>query len=154
MKIKHNWSQFNSILITYNMEIDPRIFENFNSGVYVLVEQVQDVAMLGDSHPNINVIGVYDSKDIGMLQMNPKRRLLGPVPFHSNMFTEPVPHKHITPNPLKPIQPVNPLLPPQPFNKTFHPTLAGVSKTSGPKLNPMIPTDPGDKTGSDDPDLI
>lgn len=136
------------------MEIDPKIFENFNSGVYVLVEKIHDVASLGDSHPNVKVIGVYDSKDVGMLQMNPNRSLMGPVPFHSGMFTEPAPHKNIMPNPLKPLQPTNPLLPPQPFNKTFHPTLSNGGLSTGGKLNPLAPLAPKDKTGPDDTDLV
>lgn len=116
------------VICTYNnMEVDPKIFENFNSGVFVLVEQIEDVAMLGDKHPNVNVIGVYDSKNIAMTHLNPNRKLLGPVPFYSDMFKEPVvPFKHDNLNPLQPSKPFHPptKFPQKPFNPPFHPTLS------------------------------
>ncbi len=78
------------------MEIDTGYFDKFNStGVYVIIEE-----SVIPSTSDIKVIGVYDNYQHAMSNVTLNRKIVGPVPFHTDMFKkikkqEPILKPHI-----------------------------------------------------------
>lgn len=69
------------------MEVDRKIFDvaaNETSGVYVLVEY-SSTNISSTNCTDIKVIGVYDSALYAKSQLNPQRKIYGPVPFFTEM---------------------------------------------------------------------